>query len=182
MKLILLSTSETSDCPRMLPTPPPCPFTPPTTAMATEAEATTAQPTTEEPTTPDPTTEEPTTSAETLPDPTTEEPISSDSIATNMASSTTDSTPGEVVDDRVGGGGGAPVSVIAAVVLAILVVIVLTILISVLVAVALSKKRGKIFNVTHTNMSLGIANKLYGNKLLWLNILLVISLFFWCIQ
>ena len=167
----------------MLSTPPPCPITPPpTTAMVTEAESKTAQATTEEPTIPESTTEEPTTSAETPPDPTTEPTTSSDSTATDMASFTTnmvpdfstdnkntpstDSTPDEVVDDRVGGG-GTPMSVIAAVVLAILVVIILTILISVLVAVTLSKKQGnQTFNVIHTNQSLGIANKLYGNKLL----------------
>jgi hypothetical protein len=164
--------------------------------MATE-EPTTAQPITEQPMTPESTTEEPTTSAET-PDRTSVEPtnsslITSDSTATGMASSTTnmvqdsstpndntpltDSTPGEVVDDRVGGGDGASVSVVAAVVLAILVVIVLTILISVLVAVVLSKKRGKTFNITHTNLSLGIANKLYGNNYI-IFVLHVISLFF----
>ena len=186
---VISITSETSDCPRMLPTPPPCPFIPlPTTAMATEAESATAQPTTEEPTTPEatteeptPTTEEPTTSAETPPDPTTEEPTSSsDSTATDMGSSTTnmvpdsstsnndthftDSTPGEVVDDRVAGG-GAPASVITAVVLAILAVIILTIFTSVLVAVIIvSKKKSNRANV---NLNLGITNQLQG-KLVWL--------------
>ena len=87
----------------------------------------------------------------------------SDSSTPNDNTLPTDSTPGEVVsvDDR---GGGNQASVIAAVVLAILVAITLTVLISVLVAVILSKKRNKSFNVTHTNLSLGIANKVYGNN------------------
>ena len=127
---------EISDCPQILPTPPPCPITPPPTTTITS------------------------------------EPVAS--FTTNMAPDfstpnentlPTDSTPGEVVsiDDRGSGGGGPPVSVIAAVVLAILVAIILTVLILVLIAVVVSKKWSKkTFNVTHTNLRVGITNKLYG--------------------
>jgi hypothetical protein len=152
--------------------------------MVTETDSTTAQATAEELTTREPTTEPTISAYPTSEEPTSSSPVPSNSITTGIASSTTDmvpvssmpndntlptdSTPGEPVsiDDGVRGGGSTPVSVVAAVVLAILVVITLTILISVLVAIVLSKKRSKSFNVTHTNLSLGIGNKLYGNNYL----------------
>ena len=53
-------------------------------------------------------------------------------------------------------------SVIAAVVMAVLLVIIVALLISFIAAVVL-KKRSKKFSVTHTNLQLGVSNRVYGN-------------------
>ena len=65
--IILNLFIETFDCPRVLPTPPPCPTLPPSTTMETEG-----------PTTPEPQTEEPTTST---PKPITDEPTTPEPIS-----------------------------------------------------------------------------------------------------